>query len=116
MFLAHGLGIVMVTKPVDFRKSHDGLVAVVEEELGLDPYSGVAHVFRSRTGYRIKVLWFDGTGLVLWYKRLERGRFVWPRVSDDVLDLTQAQFESLCAGLDWYRERSSADSNRGISS
>ena len=52
----HGTRVVVATMPVDFRKGHDGLAAVMQEELGLDPYSGVACVFRSRSGDRIKVL------------------------------------------------------------
>ena len=68
-----GLRVVVATRPVDFRKGHDGLVAVVEHELGLDPYSGVVFVFRPKRVDRIKVLWWDGTGLVLASKRLEQG-------------------------------------------
>ncbi len=59
-----GTRVVVATRPVDFRKGHDGLAAVVEQELGLDPYSGVAVVFRPRRLDRVKVLWWDGTGLV----------------------------------------------------
>ena len=65
--------VVVATRPVDFRKGHDGLAAVVEHELGLDPYSGVAVVFRPKRADRIKVLWWDGTGLVLASKRLGQG-------------------------------------------
>ena len=56
----------------------NGAAAVVRNELGLNPYSGVAYVFRAKRADRIKVLWWDGTGLVLAYKRLEQGRFAWP--------------------------------------
>ena len=72
---------------------------MVQNELGLDPYSGVAYVFRAKRADRIKVLWFDGTGLVLAYKRLEQGRFAWPAVRDGVIRLTRAQFEALFEGL-----------------
>ena len=98
-----GARILVASEPVDFRKGHDGLAAVVRNELGLDPYSGVAHVFRAKRGDRIKVLWFDGTGLVLAYKRLERGHFAWPAVHDGVMRLSRAQFEALFEGLDWRR-------------
>ena len=74
-----GMRVVVATRPVDFRKGHDGLAAVVEHELGLDPYSGVAVVFRPKRMDRVKVLWWDGTGLVLASKRLEQGRFAWRR-------------------------------------
>ena len=76
-----GARVVVATRPVDFRKGHDSLAAVVQNDLGLDPYSGVAFVFRSRRGDRLKVLWWDGTGLVLAYKRREQGRFAWPGLS-----------------------------------
>ena len=98
-----GARILVASEPVDFRKGHDGLAAVVQNELGLDPYSGVAHVFRAKRGDRIKVPWFDGTGLVLAYKRLEQGRFAWPAVHDGVMRLSRAQFEALFEGLDWRR-------------
>ena len=67
------LPIVVAMRPVDFRRGHDGLAATVQNELGLDPHSGLTVVFRSKRGDRIKVLVWDGTGLVLIYKRLEAG-------------------------------------------
>ena len=88
---------------VDFRKGHDALAALVEHELGLDPFSGVVVVFRPKRLDRIKVLWWDGTGLVLASKRLEQGRFAWPSVRDGVIRLSRAQFEALFEGLDWRR-------------
>ena len=93
--------IVVATRPVDFRKGHDALAALVEHELGLDPFSGVVVVFRPKRLDRIKVLWWDGTGLVLASKRLEQGRFAWPSVRDGVIRLSRAQFEALFEGLDW---------------
>ena len=59
--------------------------------------------FRAKRADRIKVLWWDGTGLVLAYKRLEQGRFAWPAVHNGVIRLTRAQFEALFEGLDWRR-------------
>ena len=98
-----GMRVVVVTRLVDFRKGHDGLAAVVEHELGLDPYCGIVFVFRPKRVDRIKVLWWDGTGLVLASKRLEQGRFAWPAVRDGVMRLSRAQFEALFEGLDWRR-------------
>jgi len=104
--------IVVATKPVDFRKGHDGLAAVVQNELGLDPHSGVIVpearlrynvVFRAKRGDRIKVLLWDGTGLVMIYKRMEDSKFAWPAVHDGVMRLSKAQFEALFEGLDWRR-------------
>src|SRR5690625_6921217 len=77
--------IVIAVKPVDFRRGHDGLAATVQNELGLDPYSGLTVVFRSKRGDRIKILVWDGSGLVMTYKRLEAGEFVWPRISEGVM-------------------------------
>ena len=71
--------------------------------LGLDPHSGIIVVFRAKRGDRIKVLLWDGSGLVLCYKRLEQGKFAWPKVQDGIMRLTKAQFEALFEGLDWRR-------------
>lgn len=95
------LRVYVATRPVDFRKGHDGLAAVVQDRLGLDPFSGAAFVFRSKRADRIKVLVWDRTGLVLLHKRLEGTRFVWPQVRDGVMRLSPAQFAALFEGLDW---------------
>ncbi len=95
--------IVIATRPVDFRKGHDGLAAVVQNELGLDPHSGIVVVFRAKRGDRIKILLWDGSGLVMTYKRLEDGKFAWPAIRDGVMRLSRAQFEALFEGLDWRR-------------
>lgn len=103
MIPGQSIKVVVATKPVDFRKGHDGLAAVVQKQLGLDPHSGVAVVFRSKRGDRIKVLYWDGSGIVLTYKRLEDGKFAWPAIKDGVMRLSRAQFEALFEGLDWRR-------------
>lgn len=103
MIPGQSVKVVVATKPVDFRKGHDGLAAVVQKELGLDPHSGVAVVFRSKLGDRIKVLYWDGSGIVLTYKRLEDSKFAWPAIQDGVMRLSRAQFEALFEGLDWRR-------------
>jgi len=95
--------VLIATKPVDFRKGHDGLAAYVEKELGLKAHSGVVVVFRAKRADRIKILVWDGSGLVLTYKRLEGGKFAWPAISDGVMRLSKAQFEALFEGLDWRR-------------
>jgi transposase len=97
------MAIVIATRPVDFRRGHDGLAATVQNELGLDPHSGLTVVFRSKRGDRLKILVWDGTGLVLIYKRLESGSFTWPQVRDGVMRLSRAQYEALFDGLDWRR-------------
>lgn len=97
------LPIVIATKPVDFRRGHDGLAATVQNELGLDPHSGLTVVFRSKRGDRLKILVWDGTGLFLIYKRLEASNFVWPKIQDGVMHLSRAQYETLFEGLDWRK-------------
>jgi len=100
---SQAIKIVIATMPVDFRKGHDGLAAVVQNELGLDPHSGIVVVFRAKRGDRIKILLWDGSGTVMTYKRLEEGKFAWPAVRDGVMRLSRAQFEALFEGLDWRR-------------
>ena len=64
---------------VDFRKSIDGLAAIVEQQMDLDPFADALYVFCNRHRDRLKVLYWDQTGFCLWYKRLEKAKFKWPR-------------------------------------
>ena len=100
---ADAVRVVIATSPVDFRRDHDSLAALTQNQLGLDPHSGVIVVFRPKRGDRIKALVWDGSGLVLIYKRLEEGKFAWPAVRDGVMRLSRAQFEALFDGLEWRR-------------
>lgn len=95
---AQAVRIVVATRPVDFRKGHDGLAAVVQRDLGLDPHSGLVVVFCSKRGDRAKILFWDGSGLVPVSKRRERGSFSWPTGRDGVMRLSKAQFEALFEG------------------
>ena len=95
--------ILIATKPVDFRKGHDGLTALVQLVLKEDPFAGAVFVFRSKRADRLKILFWDGTGLVMAYKRREDSAFVWPPVTHGVMSLNRAQFEALFAGLDWRK-------------
>lgn len=94
---------MIATRPVDFRKGADSLAALVQTELGLQPFSGVVFVFRAKRADRVKLLYWDGTGLCLLSKRLEDGRFRWPRLQDGVMRLSAAQLAALLEGLDWRR-------------
>ncbi|AKJ27277.1 IS66 family insertion sequence element accessory protein TnpB [Caldimonas brevitalea] len=85
----------------DMRKGFDGLTALVQTALADNPYSGHVFVFRGKRGDMIKVLWFDGQGLLLLSKRLERGRFVWPQATSGAVSLTPAQLSMLLEGIDW---------------
>ena len=98
-----GARILLATQPVDFRKGAHGLAALAAEMLGQDPFSGVVLVFRSRRADRIKILVWDGSGLVLIWKQLEGGAFRWPPVVDGVLRLTPVEFAALFDGFDWSR-------------
>ena len=85
---------------MDFRGGHQALALIVQTELRLDPHSGVTVVFRSKRGGRLKILVWDGTGMVLIYRVLELGSFASPKVQDGVMRLSRAQFEALFEGLD----------------
>lgn len=86
--------------PVDFRKSINGLSVLVQESMALDAFSGALFVFSCRARNKIKILYWDKTGFCLWYKRLEKNKFKWPRSGDDILHLTAEQFDWLLRGLD----------------
>jgi transposase len=68
----------VATRPVDMRKSFDGLAEHVRAFLGHDPLSGSMFVFRNKAAHRVKILWWDKDGLAIYYKRIERGTFVFP--------------------------------------
>ena len=93
----------------DLRRGFTGLSALVQTALEQDPLSGHVFVFRGRRGDLIKVLWFDGDGLCLLAKRLERGRFVWPKADSGTVSLTRAQLSMLCEGIDWRRPQRTAE-------
>ena len=95
--------IVIATRPVDFRCGHDGLAAKVQNELKLDPHSGLTVVFRSKRGDRLKILVWDGSGLVLVSKVLQTGAFHWPRAQDGVMRLSASQASALFEGLQWSK-------------
>ncbi len=90
------------------RKGFDGLSALVQSALAETPFSGHLFVFRGRRGDRVKILWWDGDGLCLFYKRLERGKFIWPRVQEGKVSLTPAQLSMLLEGIDWRRPERTA--------
>ena len=103
MFPSNRVRVLVSTQPVDFRKGHDGLAAIVSSVLRKDPFTGTIFVFRARKADRLKLLYWDGTGLVMAYKRLEDARFTWPAIKDGIIALNHAQFEALFAGLDWRK-------------
>jgi len=97
-----GSRVWLATGYTDMRKGFDGLAALVQDHLRHDPFSGQAFLFRGRQGRLIKVLWWDGQGLCLFAKRMEKGRFVWPVTSAGVAAApTPAQLSMLLEGIDW---------------
>jgi transposase len=105
--LSPAVKIYLSTAPTDMRKGHDGLRAIVEQHLGEDVYSGHLFVFVSRRRDRVKILAWDRGGFVLWYKRLEQGRFKMPRVDLDQrsVHIDAGQLAMLLDGLDFSRVR-----------
>ena len=89
MPLVQGTQVWLACRPTDMRKGIDGLVAQVKNVLAVDPFSGHLFVFRGKRGDYLKILYWDGSGLCLFAKRLERSRFVWPPVIDERLHLTR---------------------------
>jgi transposase len=87
----------------DLRRGFTGLSALVQTALEKEPFAGHVFVFRGRRGDLIKVLWWDGDGLCLFAKRLERARFVWPKAESGTVALSRAQLSMLLEGIDWRR-------------
>ncbi len=98
---APGARVWLAAGFTDMRKGFDGLAMLVQEKLKRDPFGGQIFVFRGRRGYLLKALWWDGQGLCLYAKRLEKGRFVWPSPADGSVVLTPAQLGMLLEGIDW---------------
>lgn len=93
--------IYLYNQTVDFRKSINGLALIVEQDLGRNPFDPALFVFCNKTRDKLKCLYWDTTGFALWYKRLEKQRFKWPKVlRDKEMNLTPRQFQWLLSGYD----------------
>jgi transposase len=101
--LPAGTRVWVAAGVTDMRKGMDGLAALVQTTLSENPFSGHIFVFRGRRGDLVKLVWFDGDGLCLFAKRLERGRFVWPQAMSGTVALSAAQLSMLLEGIDWRR-------------
>ena len=101
--------VFVALSPVDLRQSFNGLYGAVQRQLNQDPLSGHLFVFTNRTRTRIKLLYWDGSGLWICAKRLERGRFSWPQGTGTSATLRGEELGALLGGLevrskaDWYR-------------
>ena len=105
--IAGGVQIWVATAPVDMRQGFDRLAARVREHLGHNPLGGHLFVFRSKSAERVKVLWWDGSGLVLYYKRLERGAFRFPSTSEAAMNIDSSQLLQLLSGSEIIVRRAS---------
>ncbi len=99
--LPSGTRIWLAAGLTDMRRGFDGLAALAQSALQQEPFSGHVFVFRGRRGDIIKLLWWDGQGLCLFAKRLEKGRFIWPQAESGSVSLTPAQLSMLLEGIDW---------------
>src|SRR5437660_7034600 len=100
-----GVEVYVASTPVDFRKGPVSLMALVRDG-GVDPFNGALYVFRAKRADRVKIVWWDGTGLCLFAKRLEADRFHWPKLTAGTLHMSAIQLAALVEGMDWTRVRS----------
>lgn len=100
--VAAGTKVYLAAEPVDLRRGHDGLTALVRTRFGMDPLDGHLFVFVGRRIDRVKVLFWDRGGFVLYYKRLAQGRFRMPRIAagDDRVVLDGTELAMLLGGFD----------------
>ena len=98
-----GTKVYLACRPVSMCYGFDGLAAQVKLVLAADPFSGHLFLFRSKRADYLKILYYDGTGLCLFAKRLESGKFVWPPIVDGGMILTPAQLALLLEAIDWRR-------------
>jgi transposase len=101
--LPTGTRIWIAAGVTDMRRGFDGLSGQVQTVLQEQPFSGHVFVFRGRRSDIVKLLWWDGDGLCLFAKRLERGRFIWPKAESGTVRLSRAQLSMLLEGIDWRR-------------
>jgi transposase len=99
--LPAGTRVWLAAGLTDMRRGFDGLAASVQSALTQDPFSGHVFVFRGKRGDIVKLLWWDGQGMCLFAKRLEKGRFIWPQADSGSVSLTPAQLSMLLEGIDW---------------
>lgn len=92
--------VYLYRDPVDFRKSFNGLAVLIEQELGHNPFEGYLYAFTNRQRNKIKCLFWEDTGFVLYYKSLTEDRFQWPKKTDELVTLTGQQLNWLLDGYD----------------
>jgi transposase len=100
MLLSFSAPIWLYSQPIDFRKQIDGLIILIADHLQMNPTSGQLFLFRNRTRNKLKMLWWDRNGFWLFYRRLEKGRFIFPPFCEGALELSRDQLSWLLSGLD----------------
>jgi transposase len=100
-----GMRVWLACGRTDMRKGIDGLAMLAQQVLKENPFDGALFAFRGRRGGMVKLLWYDGQGMCLFSKRLERGHFVWPVTETGRVSLTPAQLSMLLEGIDWRMAR-----------
>jgi len=90
-------------EPVDFRRQITGLATLVQAELEMNPFSSQLFVFTNRRRNQCRVLYWERSGFVMWQKKLEKERFVWPKRSDTVVSLSGVELNLLLDGYDIWR-------------
>jgi len=101
--IASSTRIFVATSPTDMRKGFDGLQGLVSSVLGQDPLSGHLFLFVNRRRDKLKVLYWDGDGLAIWYRRLEQGTFQMPTITGDktAAEINREDLIMLIRGLDY---------------
>ena len=92
--------IYLYRDPIDFRKACRGLAIIVEQELGKNPFSGTLYAFTNRQRNKIKCLFWDKNGFVMYYKALAEEKFKWPKKGDELITLNGEQINWLLDGYD----------------
>src|SRR5580693_5989317 len=93
MLIPNDAKIYLYTQPMDMRKSIDTLCIVVAETLQMDPASGHLFLFRNRSGNKLKALYYELNCFTLWYRRLEKGRFIFPKNLEGTIEMTREHFK-----------------------
>lgn len=102
-----GVEVYVASTPVDFRKGPASLIGPVRDG-DVDPFNGALYVFRSKRADRVKIVWWDGSGVCLFAKTLEKAQFCWPRIAPARVRLNHAQLLALVDGMDWKKVRPSS--------
>ena len=100
MWLPSDIKVYVAREPVDMRKSFDGLCYIIQQSLGKDPMHSSLYVFFNKTRDKVKIMFWDRNGHVIWYKRLNKGRFTPPRMVNTVYKMSYSDLTCLLEGID----------------